>query len=183
LFKFTPKVNSVNIGKRGNKNTDKPTSIKKLPLLIPAKLPKEVNEILKYFKTTGSAKLDNNLYAQVSKSGNTIKEVLKIKETFSSLKADKINNIQKIIKENSKPKPRINMTTKGPSRKQVIVPINNDNKTKFIEDSSNHITYINRVLKNIKSETIVDFVQPENSGIIIITNKVMSALELQTIEN
>ena len=75
------------------------------------------------------------------------------------------------------------MTTKDYSRKQVIVPMNNDNKTKFIKDSSNHITNINRVLKNIKSETMVDFVQPENSDITIITNKVMLALELQTIEN
>ena len=165
---------------------DKPTSIKRLPLLIPVKLPKEVNEILKYFKKTGPAKLDNNkgkLYAQVSKSGNTTKKVFKIKESFSNLKADKIDNIQKIIKDNNKPKPRINMTTKGHSRKQVIVSMNNDNKTKFIKDSSNHITNINRVLKNIKSETMVDFVQPENSDITIITNKVMLALELQTIEN
>ena len=123
------------------------------------------------------------LYAQVSKSGNTTKKVFKIKESFSNLKADKIDNIQKIIKDNNKPKPRINMTTKGHSRKQVIVSMNNDNKTKFIKDSSNHITNINRVLKNIKSETMVDFVQPENSDITIITNKVMLALELQTIEN
>jgi len=98
------------------------------------------------------------LYAQVSKSGNTTKKVLKIKKAFPNLKADKIDNIQKIIKDNSKPKPRINMTTKDHSRKQVIVPINNDNKTKFIKDSSNHITNINRVLKNIKSETMIYFV-------------------------
>ena len=98
------------------------------------------------------------LYAQVSKSGNTTKKVLKIKKAFPNLKADKIDNIQKIIKDNSKPKPRINMTTKDHSRKQVIVPINNDNKTKFIKDSSNYITNINRVLKNIKSETMIYFV-------------------------
>ena len=75
------------------------------------------------------------------------------------------------------------MTIKNHSRKQVIVLINNDNKSKFIVDSSNHITNLNRVLKNIKSETMVDFVLPENSGITIITNKVALALELQTIEN
>ena len=43
---------------------DKPTSIKRLPLPIPVKLPKEVNEILKYFKKTGPAKLDNNVIRQ-----------------------------------------------------------------------------------------------------------------------
>ena len=45
---------------------DKPTSIKRLPVPIPVKLPKEVNEIFQYFKKTGLAKLDNNkgkLYA------------------------------------------------------------------------------------------------------------------------
>ena len=136
-------------------------SIKRLPPPILAKLPKEVKEILKYFKMTGSTKLDNNkdkLYAQMSKSRNTIKKVLKIKKVFSNLKADKINNIQKIIKGNSKPKLKINMITKDHSRKQVIVPMNNNNKTKFIEDSNNHITNLNRVLKNIKSEIMVDFV-------------------------
>ena len=140
---------------------NKPMSIKRLPPPILAKLPKEVKEILKYFKMTGSTKLDNNkdkLYAQMSKSRNTTKKVLKIKKVFSNLKADKINNIQKIIKGNSKPKLKINMITKDHSRKQVIVPMNNNNKTKFIEDSNNHITNLNRVLKNIKSEIMVDFV-------------------------
>ena len=74
------------------------------------------------------------------------------------------------------------MTTKRPFRKQVIVLINNNNKTKFIKDSNNHITNLNRALKNIKSEIIVDFVQLDNSGVIIVTNKVILALKLQTIE-
>ena len=41
------------------------------------------------------------------------------------------------------------MTTKGLSRKQVIVPMNNDNKTSFIEDSSNHVINLNRTLKTL----------------------------------
>jgi len=60
LLKFTPKINPVNTGKKENKNTDKPTSVKRLPLLVLTKLLKEVNEIWKYFKITGFAKLDNN---------------------------------------------------------------------------------------------------------------------------
>ena len=70
------------------------------------------------------------------------------------------------------------MIIKGLLRKQVIALINNNNKTKFIEDSSTYITNLNRALKNINSETIIDFIQPENSSIIIVTNKVVSALEL-----
>ena len=58
--------------------------------------------------------------------------------------------IYKIINGGSKSKPRINMTIKGPLRKQVIVPMNNDNKTKFIEYSSTHVFNLNRELKNIK---------------------------------
>ena len=45
------------------------------------------------------------------------KEVFKIKETFLNLKMDKIENIQKIINNPSKSKPKLNITMKGPSRK------------------------------------------------------------------
>ena len=38
------------------------------------------------------------------------------------------------------------MMTKGLLRKQVIIPMSNDNKAKFIEDFSAHITNINRVV-------------------------------------
>ena len=54
-------------------------------------------------------------------------EILKIKETFLKLPVKKIKNIQIIINCNGKSKPKLNITTKGLSRKQVIVPINNKN--------------------------------------------------------
>ena len=50
------------------------------------------------------------------------------------------------------------MTTKDLSRKQVINPMNNANKRNFIKKSSVHITNINRTLKNIKTEVMVDFI-------------------------
>ena len=50
------------------------------------------------------------------------------------------------------------MMTKELSRKQVIVPMSNDNKVKFMEDSSDHVVNINRVFKNIKSKVMVNFV-------------------------
>jgi len=50
-------------------------------------------------------------------------------------------------------------------QKQVIVPINNDNKTKFIMDSSSHIT-------NIKLDTKTNFIQFEQTGIVIKIEKV-----------
>ena len=88
----------------------------------------------------------------------TIREVLKIKEIFPNLQVKKIKNIQKIINNHGKLKPKINMTTKSPLRKQVIILMNNNNKTKFMKDSYNYIANNNRVLKNIKSEVIVDFI-------------------------
>ena len=130
--KFTSKTNPVKSGKKREKSTDKLANIKKLPSLIPAKSPKEVNKISKYFKPikpTQNNKLEGRLYTQVSKQNiSTIKEVLKIKETFLNLKADKIENIQKIINNIDKSKPKLNMTIKGLSRKQVIVPMSNNNK-------------------------------------------------------
>jgi len=56
--------------------------------------------------------------------------------------------------------------------------MNNENKSKFIEVFSAHITNLNRVLKNIKSEVMTDFVHGEQAGIIIIINKVASPLDL-----
>ena len=75
------------------------------------------------------------------------------------------------------------MTTKDLSRKHVIVSMSNENKMKFIEDNSTHVTNINRVLKGIKSEVIAKFVCSDQAGITIVTNKVTSLLDLQTIEN
>jgi len=49
------------------------------------------------------------------------------------------------------------MIMKGFSRKQIIIPMSN-NKSKLITTSSLHITNLNRALKNIKSDVMVDFV-------------------------
>ena len=59
--------------------------------------------------------------------------------------------------------------------------MSSDNKTKFMEESSAHITNMNRVLKNIKSKVIANFIWSNQAGIIII-NKVTLPLDFQTIE-
>ena len=101
---------------------------------------KEVKEISKYFKKIEKPAI-NKLYAQASASNtktnttsnNIEMNTLKIKKTFPNLSNKKINTIQKVINgTNDKPKPRLNMTTKGPSYKQVIVPMNNNLGKKFI---------------------------------------------------
>jgi len=95
---------------------------------------------------------------------------LKIKEAFPSLQNKKIKLIQKIISGEGKLKPCINITIKGPSRKQVIVSMSIDNAN------------INKTLKNIKSDIIADFIHVENKGVVISINKVTSPLDLQSIK-
>jgi len=106
-------------------------------------------------------------YTQTSLATNNTEKILKIKETFLSLKVKNIENIQKIIKGDSNPRPHIKMTTKGLSKKQIIIPINNNNKKIFMGESSSYISNINRSLRNIKSDMMVDFVQQDTVSIII----------------
>jgi len=128
--KFTSNTCSHNSTSNGNKSKDKPIEIIKLPPSIPAKLPKEILEKSKFFKkgyksmekVKSSTKLS---YTQVSTP--KVCDILKIKENYPSLPIKRIENIHKIINDSSKLKSRINMTTKGPSRKLIIVPIGNDN--------------------------------------------------------
>jgi len=89
-----------------------------------------------------------------------------------------MENIQKIINNNSKSKPKLNMIIKDLSKKQIIVSINNENKSKFIEASSVYITSLNKAMKNIKLEVMADFIHSEQAGIIIIISKVASLLDL-----
>lgn len=49
--------------------------------------------------------------------------------------------------------------------------------------SNKHIASINRLLKDIKSDIVADFIWVDNSGLVITTNKVVAALDLNTIKN
>jgi len=97
-------------------------------------------------------------YAQASKLPVTTSNVLKIKEAFLALNAKKIDQVNNIVKGNLKLKPRIQMTTKGPSRKQVIIPMSKDNIDAFMKNSSLHVANINRQLHNVKSEVLIDYI-------------------------
>ena len=105
-------------------------------------------------------------------------ETLKIKETFLHLQDKKIKQVPKLISSNSKPKLQINMTTKEPLYKQVIVPMNINNTRNFVKDTSTHICNINRALKSIKLNIITDFICIDDKGIIISTNNVTSPSDL-----
>ena len=159
--KFTPRIQPAT--SKNNKEINKPSSVimEKIPLLIPTKSQKKVNVISKFFKSNKLANTTKQLprsYAQASKQNINISKVIKIKKMFLSIGAKKIDQINNIIKDISKLKPCIQITMKDLSRKHIIIPMSNDNNMKFMKNSSMHVTNINRVLRNTKSEVLVDFI-------------------------
>ena len=177
--KLSPQIIKVLVNIK-EKEFVKLTYISPLSPLILAKSLNEVNKISKYFKKNPPP-AQKKSYTQVSSKPTTFNiamETLKIKEAFLNLQNKKVEQIQKLISGDSKPKPHINMTMKGPLCKQVIVLINTDNTRKFIKNSSTHVININRTLKSIKSNVMADFIWINNKSIIISTNNVTSSLDL-----
>ena len=181
--KFTPRPIPPNNGNKKEIAKPVPVTINKVPLPLPllAKTKKEVNAISKYFhpkkSTVDNSTQGNNVnsgksYAQASKTSVSTSAVLKIKETFPSLNTQKIDQVNNIINGSNNPKPHIRMTTKGLSRKQVIIPMSGKNVNSFMKNSSLHVANINRNLRNAKSDVLVDYIRSNNSGIMVITNKV-----------
>ena len=177
-----------------NKNIPKltPVSIERVPPPPPllAKTAKEVNVILKYFQnkkplsnTSKVAPKNNKLYTQVSKAPANTSKVLKISKAFPALNAEKINQINNIVKGVAKLKSKIQMTTKGPSRKQVIIPMSKENIDSFMKNSSLHVANINQQFHNAKSEILVDYIRAEPLEITIIINKVSQQSNLMIIDH
>ena len=115
-LKFTPRTISQNNGNKKDIAKLVPVTINKVPPPPPllAKTKKEVNIISKYFHpkkllVENTAKGNNvNLgksYVQASKSSVSTLDMLKIKETFPSLNAQKINQVNSIINSQNKSKP------------------------------------------------------------------------------
>jgi len=75
------------------------------------------------------------------------------------------------------------MTTKEPSRKQVIIPISRENVNSFMKNSSLHVANINRLLHNAKLDVLVDYIYSDPTGITIITSKVSQQSDLSIIDN
>ena len=120
MSKFTPKTPLPPQRNNKEKNGPFPANINRLPPPIPAKSPKEVNEISKFFKNNKMVNLPTNKsksYAQASKQNMSMADIIKIKETFPLVGIKEINQINNIIKGPLKPKLHIQITTKGSSRK------------------------------------------------------------------
>ena len=192
-LKFIPCTPPPNGNSKKDTPKSTPVTINKalpLPPLL-AKTKKEINAISKYFhpkkpSVNNNDKSTNNQmgksYAQASKSSTSTSDVLKIKETFLALNAKKIDQVNNIVHGQNKLKPRIKMTTKGPSRKHIIIPMSSKNISSFMKNSSLNVANINRELRNAKSGVLVDYVRSDNTGIIIITDKVAQQSDLSIID-
>ena len=74
------------------------------------------------------------------------------------------------------------MTTKGPSRKHVIIPMSSDNISSFMKNSSLHVANINRSLWNAKTDVLVDYICSDNTGISVVVNKVAQQSDMSIID-
>ena len=74
------------------------------------------------------------------------------------------------------------MTTRGPSRKEVIILMAKHNNELIVNSAHYHISNINKCLKNSKSDIVADFICTTNNRIIITTNKPENDLNLSMIE-
>jgi len=87
-LKFMPKINNM-LKAKNSKNIKKLALISSLLSFILAKLPKEVNNLNRFFKkktiVPNEKEQGSKSYAQASSIGNIAKEFLKIKEIFPKL--------------------------------------------------------------------------------------------------
>jgi len=120
-------------------------------------------------------------YAQVSRTN--IKNIIKIKDNFPKLSTKKIEEVHKVFNKFKKNKSRFNIITKELSRKQITVPMCSNNSEKFMVLFNKHVANINRAFKNIKLDIMTNFIRADNIRLTITTNKVVSILDLNTIEN
>jgi len=124
-------------------------------------------------------------YAQASKANIllSIEDVIQVKKVFPALSA---NEVRKMLKAKNSgggmKKPKINIMTRGQSRREVIIPMTKANVELIVNSAHIHVSNVNKCLKNSKSDTFADFIQSNINGIIIMTNKPASNLDLSTIK-
>ena len=113
----------------------KKTEVSRIPSLLFSRLSKTILDKSKFYKKNQSANGNNRTYTQASK--NNVDNIIKIKDTFSKLLAKKIIEIHDIVNSKEKKnKLKLNMTTKNPSRKQVIILISSNNFKAIISQAN-----------------------------------------------
>ena len=80
-------------------------------------------------------------------------------------------------------KPKIRITTKRPSYKQVVILMNKSNRKVIMKQANFHINNINKHLKYANSKNFANFVCLENNGVVITTNQTAFAQNISIINN
>ena len=75
------------------------------------------------------------------------------------------------------------MTTKGLSRKHIIIPMSSENTSTFMKNFLLNVANINRELSSVKSDILVDYIRLDNCGITIVINKVAQQSDLSIIDH
>jgi len=113
----------------------------------------------------------------------TAKNILKIREAFSALPNKKIIEIHNTaIDKPANRSKRIQITTKGPSRKQAIVPITKKCADLIMNETSMYVGLINGLLRSTKSNTCSEFIKPCPGSISIVTNNVSAPSDLSIVK-
>ena len=192
MSKFTLRIPPAKSNSNKEIPKSNPVTINKAPPSLPplsTKPKKGINTIPKYFQSKNQ--LDKNKifsgnpgksYAQATKPSANMSDVLKIKEAFPSLNAKKIDQVNNIINGQSKPRPHIKITTKSPFRKQVIIPMCAENVLSFMKNSSTNVANINKQLRNVKTDILVDYIRSDSNEITIVMNKVAQPSDLTIID-
>ena len=148
-------------------------------------LPKEVLEESKFFRKGKKSKMVINTNTRKSYTQATnlnVSDILKLNKNYPSLLAKRIEDIHRIINNMDKTKPCIKMTTKGPSQKQIVIPMSKANIDNIMASLADHVTNINNMFKTIKSKVIVDYICLETMRVTIASNVVASQFNLQVME-
>ena len=159
----------------------KQADISRILLPIPFRPNKSNLVKSKYYKRIQFSKLKILLFTQATKCD--IENILKIKDVSSRLSSNKIIKIHNIVNNDEmKSKLKLNVTTKGPSRKQIIISMRKNNSNIIVSQVNIHISNINRLLKGVKSEILADFIYFNNRKFIITTNKSAATSDLNVIK-
>ena len=127
--------------------------------------------------------MQRSLIYRLLKQISNINDVIWVKKAFSALSADEVRKMLNIkSKGMDMKKPKINIMTKGLSRKEIIISMTKVDIELIINSAHIYISNINKCLKNSKSDIIVNFIQININRIIIIINRPASNLDLSTIK-
>jgi len=163
-------------------NTHHGAHITKVPLPIPPRPSKEILEKSRAHQQKIATKGKSPLsYAQIA---SNVTNALKIKEAFLALPNKKVLKMHNAaFGQHTNRAKKVQFITKGPSRKQAIIPVHNDLADSIMGDASTHVFQINTLLKNVKSLMHSKFIRPCSGGIAIITNEVPNPSDLSIIGN